>query len=666
MNVVCLVVDGLQAGYLGCYGNTWVETPEIDRLAAEAFCFDQALLATPDLKSQYPQLWWNAQHPYQTAHAQIEPRPTTQPAGETGQTEEARCPLLLKYLTQTGVFLELVSDDELVVAAAEEWFDETVTVDPQPTDQMAPSVDQTQLAEFFAVACDRIQHRLAQDQPFLLWLHCQALTRVWDAPWTLRLQYVEEVFEDDPYELSPGDEATQQGRPRSQRENLTVWGPTDAVDQDAFQPLHLNETEPPDAQHEQINRRWTDPPPEQDDRNWHIEPEQVEFDPSPGDEFQPNHSQPEDAVQKDPQQETAAEESVPEELVPPFLTAPEFELPSPFDPDERLLVQRGYAAQMTVLDTCLGPLLELFRDARQPTAFLLTSARGYPLGEHHQVGLSGGKCLYGELVHLPLIVRLPDGTGWGERTQALVQPTDIPLTVLELLTQPQAASRMPAGGSNSRSVLGKSLVPLIEDDRRSWRDRLVLGTAGGVQSAEMAIRTRDWYLRLPRWSGWTATEVAVPTDCQPEASRHNRSPAERPENRLQPAAFLEEEMTEFDLATEQPAPEQPATEQPAKEQPAIEQQESEKRKGRGARADRGTPAEQGPEQPSEGVDQAELYVKPDDRWEANDVAVRCVDEVEALRQAIIDWQRTISGRDSAEPPPLPEPLAGDADEEPAY
>ena len=34
MNVVVITVSGLHLGYLGCYGNDWVETPNLDRLAS--------------------------------------------------------------------------------------------------------------------------------------------------------------------------------------------------------------------------------------------------------------------------------------------------------------------------------------------------------------------------------------------------------------------------------------------------------------------------------------------------------------------------------------------------------------------------------------------------------------------------------------------------------
>jgi arylsulfatase A-like enzyme len=39
VNAICLVVDRLHTGFLGAYGNTWIETPVFDRLAAESFHF---------------------------------------------------------------------------------------------------------------------------------------------------------------------------------------------------------------------------------------------------------------------------------------------------------------------------------------------------------------------------------------------------------------------------------------------------------------------------------------------------------------------------------------------------------------------------------------------------------------------------------------------------
>jgi arylsulfatase A-like enzyme len=41
MNILVLDVPGLHVGYLGAYGNDWVGTPNIDRLAAEGVVFDR-------------------------------------------------------------------------------------------------------------------------------------------------------------------------------------------------------------------------------------------------------------------------------------------------------------------------------------------------------------------------------------------------------------------------------------------------------------------------------------------------------------------------------------------------------------------------------------------------------------------------------------------------
>ena len=53
MNILSLVIDRLHVGYLGCYGNSWIATPNFDRLASDGFVFDQALIQSADLAEQY-------------------------------------------------------------------------------------------------------------------------------------------------------------------------------------------------------------------------------------------------------------------------------------------------------------------------------------------------------------------------------------------------------------------------------------------------------------------------------------------------------------------------------------------------------------------------------------------------------------------------------------
>src|SRR5215475_3007457 len=56
-NVICIAIDRLSAGYLGAYGNTWVSTPAIDRLTAQSFVLDRAVIDSPQLDLIYRSLW---------------------------------------------------------------------------------------------------------------------------------------------------------------------------------------------------------------------------------------------------------------------------------------------------------------------------------------------------------------------------------------------------------------------------------------------------------------------------------------------------------------------------------------------------------------------------------------------------------------------------------
>ncbi|MBN2021194.1 MAG: sulfatase-like hydrolase/transferase [Pirellulales bacterium] len=153
-----------------------------------------------------------------------------------------------------------------------------------------------------------------------------------------------------------------------------------------------------------------------------------------------------------------------------------------YDPDDLLGITHAYAGQVALLDVCLGALLEWLRESplgsRTMLAFL--SARGFPLGEHRRVGVCD-EALFGELVHVPMMLRLPDGCGAAARSQALVTPADLRPTLLEYWS----IDEPPAGRFD------RSLLPLVRGDVETVRDRLCLGASGG----ETAIRAPAWYLR---------------------------------------------------------------------------------------------------------------------------------------------------------------------------
>ena len=60
MKILVLEIPALHTGYLGCYGNDWVGTPNIDRFASESVVFDRHFY---DVQQPRP-LGWTGHHPF--------------------------------------------------------------------------------------------------------------------------------------------------------------------------------------------------------------------------------------------------------------------------------------------------------------------------------------------------------------------------------------------------------------------------------------------------------------------------------------------------------------------------------------------------------------------------------------------------------------------------
>jgi arylsulfatase A-like enzyme len=179
---------------------------------------------------------------------------------------------------------------------------------------------------------------------------------------------------------------------------------------------------------------------------------------------------------------TELRQSLLDEEDPP---APEFVMPpmrlETNDHDELLLHRSAYAAQTMVLDQCIGMLLETLDAAglTDSTLVALVGCRGFALGEHGAVG-SDVRDLYGELTHVPLILRLPgDNSVPPPRSSELVQPTDL---LPSLLSWFNVAAELSAG-RNLLATDGASVQPVREAAYAS-------GAAG-----ESALRTHAWSMR---------------------------------------------------------------------------------------------------------------------------------------------------------------------------
>jgi arylsulfatase A-like enzyme len=111
---------------------------------------------------------------------------------------------------------------------------------------------------------------------------------------------------------------------------------------------------------------------------------------------------------------------------------------------------------------------------------MLLGARGFPLGEHRRIGGVDPR-LYGEQLHIPWLVRLPDGAGRLGRGGELTTPLDLMPTLLDWLGDVASDIRLD----------GTSILPLVTHSRSAWRDSVVSVSQGG----QRAIRTAEWCLR---------------------------------------------------------------------------------------------------------------------------------------------------------------------------
>ena len=177
-----------------------------------------------------------------------------------------------------------------------------------------------------------------------------------------------------------------------------------------------------------------------------------------------------------------AEEPVAEGEEPPTpWLEPPWDLLDSRNDTARLRLQNTYAGVVSEADQEIGRLLEAVGD---DVLIVFTAARGLALGEHGVVG----ECrpwLHDELIHLPLLMRLPDSAEAGRRGHALTQPVDLLPTLLAAFGAP-----LPVG------LHGFNLLPLARGDADEVRPYACTGLRQG-ERVEYALRTPELSLILP-------------------------------------------------------------------------------------------------------------------------------------------------------------------------
>jgi arylsulfatase A-like enzyme len=423
MNVIVIVCNSLHLGFLGPYGNSWVDTPNLDRLASEGVVFDhhfaENLTTIPTRRS-----WWTGRYGF----------PDPDQGWTPLRADEAILPDLL---WNQGIQTALISDVPYLREAGNGFgrgFDEVIWIrgqgyDPYiaPDDPRADRVRVTNVPGLRLPPDDDPDHHLWKER--------------WEQFLRNRTVLQTDLEENTGVARTVNAAISWLARREMQNEPFLLW-------LDLFSP----------------HGPW-DPPEPYRDQYAAAEPDEFEA----GDEG--------DLVDEDEDDELSFEE------VPVLIDVPAGAVGDVLDEAELLRLRRTYAGTVTLTDKWLGVFFESLKRLRHldDTLIVFTGDQGEPLGEHGYVRRFR-PWLYEELVHTPLIVRLPGGEYGGARHQALVQPVDLLPTIL-------AAFGLPP----HEQVHGHSLLPLIRGEQTKLRDYACLG----MDVEEFAIRTHNWHLTVP-------------------------------------------------------------------------------------------------------------------------------------------------------------------------
>jgi arylsulfatase A-like enzyme len=421
MNVIVIACNGLHLGFLGTYGNSWIETPHLDRFASESVVFDQHF---PENLTTLPtrRTWWTGRYGFPDAEA-----------GWTALRSDET--ILPDLLWNQGVKSALISDVPMLRELGHGYgrgFDDVRWIRGQGYDPYVLPGD------------PRVKGASLKNEPGLRLPPADDPDReLWMARWEQFLRnrsVLKTHIEENTGVARTVTSAIDWLATNGDSGKFCLW-------LDLFSP----------------HGPW-DPPESYRDMYASVDPDEFET----GDEG--------DLIEED-DDETSLDE------IPALIDVPPGAVGDVIDELELLRLRRTYAGTVSLLDAWLGKLFEALKSQGRldDTLIVFTSDQGEPLGEHGYVRRFR-PWLYEELIHTPLIVRMPGGKQGGTRQTALVQTVDLLPTILEALAI-----------ESDESIHGHSLLPLIRGDKTKLRDYACLG----MDVEEFAIRTSGWHFILP-------------------------------------------------------------------------------------------------------------------------------------------------------------------------
>ncbi len=195
MKAIVITFDRLPAEFLSCYGNEWIETPALDRLAARAAVFEQHFAEIPSPAGpNHP--WWTGRFEFFSS----------------GMTSN---PAALTQLRAAGVKCHLIA--ESLEGLPAELFDHAEAV--SGADGLDAASEDVPFARAVQRACE-VWQKLKADENALVWVHSRGIPTPWMPPQFFAELYLEELIplEEDEDSEEPDEQTPAARRARQIRQ----------------------------------------------------------------------------------------------------------------------------------------------------------------------------------------------------------------------------------------------------------------------------------------------------------------------------------------------------------------------------------------------------------------------------------------------------------------